>query len=116
LVSRETAGVLFRHRPEIHKRLMVLSLVPLGFESLLHLSGVLVGLVPLSQGVLQGFWLTSTFLLLTAVPIHDKVSKGRIHSASVWIPVLLLAWIVLSNAVIYPSEPAFKLASWILQR
>lgn len=110
------AGVLFRHRPEIHKRLMVFSLVPLGIESLLHLSGNLVGRVPASQGVLQGFWLTASFLLLTAVAIYDKVSKGRIHPASIWIPVLFVAWTVLSNAVIFRSAPAFKLASWILQR
>ena len=110
------AGLLLRHRPEVHKRLMVFALVPLGIESLLHLSGTLVGRVPASQGVLQGFWLTASFLLLTAVPIYDKVSKGRIHPASVWIPVLFVAWTVLSNAVIFRSAPAFKLASWILQR
>jgi hypothetical protein len=95
---------------------MVFALVPLAFESLLHLSGVLVGLVPASQSVLQGFWLTASFLLLAVVPIYDKVSKGRIHPASVWIPVLFVAWTVFSNAVIFPSAPAFKLASWILQR
>ena len=104
------AGLLFRHRPEVHKRLMVFSLVPLGIESLLHLSGVLVGLVPLGQSVLQGFWLTASLLLVAVVPIHDKVSKGRIHPASVWIPVLFVAWTVLSNAVIFRSAPAFKLA------
>ena len=111
-----TAGVLFRHRPEVHKRLMAFSLVPLGFESLLHLSGQLVGRVPASQGVLLGFWLTATFLLLLAVPIYDKVTKGRIHPVSVWVPVLLLAWFAFSNAVIFQTEPAFKVASWILGR
>lgn len=110
------AGLLFRHRPEVHKRLMVFALVPLGIESLLHLSGNMVGRVPASQGLLQGFWLTASFLLLAAVPIYDKVSKGRVHPASVWIPVLFVAWTVLSNAVIFQSAPAFKLASWILQR
>jgi hypothetical protein len=110
------AGLLFRHRPEVHKRLMVFALVPLGIESLLHLSGNVVGRVPASQGVLMGFWLTASFLLLTVVPIYDKVSKGRIHPASIWIPVLFVAWTVLSNAVIFRTAPAFKLASWILQR
>jgi hypothetical protein len=110
------AGVLFRHRPEVHKRLMVFALVPLGVESLLHLSGNLVGRVPVGQGVLQGFWFTASVLLLLVVPIYEKVSKGRIHPASVWIPVLFAAWTVVSNAVIYRSAPAFKLASWMLQR
>jgi hypothetical protein len=110
------AGVLFRHRPEVHKRLMVFALVPFWIMSLLHLSGHLVGRVPVSQGVLQVFWPTASFLLLTAVPIHDKVSRGRIHPASIWIPVLFVAWTILSQAVIFRSEPAIKLASWILQR
>jgi len=96
---------------------MVFALVPLGLESLLHLSGNLVGRVPAPQGVLQGFWLTTGSLLVAVLPIYDKVSRGRIHPASVWIPVLFVAWTVLSNAVIFQSsEPAFKLASWILGR
>lgn len=111
-----TAGLLFRHRPEVHKRLLVFALVPLGIESLLHLSGNLVGRVTASQGVLQGFWLTASFLLVAVLPIYDKVSRGRIHPASVWIPVLFVAWTVFSNAVLFRSEAAFKLASWILHR
>lgn len=110
------AGLLFRHRPEVHKRLMVYALVPFAINSLLHLSGHMVGLVPLSQGVLQGFWLSAVLLLLAAVPIYDKVSKGSIHPASIWIPVLFIAWTLLSQAVIYRSAPAFTLASWILGR
>ena len=111
------AGLLFRHCPEVHKRLMVFALVPLGMESLLHLSGHLVGRVPASQGVLQAFLLTASLLLVAVLPIYDKVSRGRIHPASIWISVLFVAWIVLSNAVIFQSwEPAFKLASWILGR
>jgi hypothetical protein len=110
------AGLFFRHRPEVHKRLMVFALVPFGIMSLLHLSGHLVGLVPVAQGMLQGFWLTAPLLLLASVPIYDKVSKGRIHPVSVWVPVLFVAGTVFANAVIFPSAPAFKLASWILQR
>src|SRR5262245_55285836 len=110
------AGLLFRNRPEVHKRLMVFSLVPLALESILHLSGTLVGRVPVAQSVLQGFWVTASLLLLVVIPIYDKVSKGRIHPATVWITVLFVAWTVLSNAVIFRSAPAFKLASWILQR
>jgi hypothetical protein len=110
------AGLLLRHRPEVHKRLMVFSLVPLGLESILHLSGTLVGRVPVAQSVLQGFWVTASLLLLAALPIYDKVSKGRIHPASVWITVLFVGWTVLANAVIFRSAQAFKLASWILQR
>jgi hypothetical protein len=69
-----------------------------------------------SQGVLQGFWLTAPVLLLAVVPIYDKVWRGRIHPASIWIPVLYVMWTVVSQAVIFRSAPAFRLASWILGR
>jgi hypothetical protein len=70
-----------------------------------------------AQSVLQGFFLAASLLLVAVLPIYDKVSTGRIHPASVWIPVLFVTWIVLSNAPIFQSsEPAFKLASWILGR
>jgi hypothetical protein len=93
------------------------ALVPLGIESLLHLSGNMVGRGPGSQSVLQGFFLTASLLLVAVLPIYDKVSRGRIHPASVWIPGLFVAWTVLSNTVIFQSSaPAFKLASWMLQR
>ena len=110
------AGLLFRHRPELHKRFMVFALVPFGFQSLLHLSGTLVGRVPASQGVLQGFWLIAGLLFLPAViPIYEKVSKGRIHPASIWIPVVFVGWTAFSNGVLFPSAAALKLGSWILR-
>ena len=110
------AGLLFRHRPEVHKRLMVFALVPFAIMSLLHLLGNLVGRGPLSQGVLVWFWPGASLLLVAVLPIYDKVSRGRIHPASIWIPVLFVAWTLFSNAVLFQSAPAIKLASWILQR
>lgn len=95
---------------------MMFALVPFANMSLLHFSGHMVGRVPLSQGVLQGFWVVASFLLLAALPIYEKIAKGRVHPASIWIPVSYVAWTVLAFTVIYPSEPAFRLASWILQR
>ena len=109
-------GLWFRHRAELHKRFMVFALVPLAYESLLHLSGYLVGRVPVSADGLLGFFLVGTMLLLASVPIYEKVSKGRVHPASIWIPVAILVWSVFSNAVLFRTAPAFKLASWMLQR
>jgi hypothetical protein len=95
---------------------MVFALWPLAIESILHLSGTLVGRVPASPSVIFGIGVTVSLLLFAVVPIYDKVSKGRIHPASVWVPLLVVGWTVLSNAVVFQSAPAFKLASWILQR
>jgi hypothetical protein len=109
------AGLWYRHRPEIHKRIMVFALLPLAFESILHLSGTLVGRVPVPPSVIFGIGLTFSLLLFGVVAIHDKVSKGRIHPVSVWVPVLFVVWSVLNNAVVFPSAVGFKVATWLVQ-
>lgn len=109
------AGILFRHRAELHKRLMVFALIPLVPEALLHLSGTLVGRVPLSRGVL----FTGMLVIDLAVPfipaVHDKLTRGRIHPASLWIPLLIVGWYVVLNAVVAPSALGLKVGSWLLK-
>ena len=109
------AGILFRHRAELHKRLMVFALIPLVPESLLHLSGTLVGRVPLSRSVL----FTGMLVIDLAVPfipaVHDKLTRGRIHPASLWIPLLIIGWYVVLNVVVAPSALGLKVGSWLLK-
>jgi hypothetical protein len=109
------AGYVFRRRAEVHKRIMVFALSPLAFESILHLSGALVGRVSAPPSVILGIGVTVTLLLLAVPAIHDKVSKGRIHPASVWVPILFVVWVTLTNAVIFPSAVGFKVASWLVR-
>jgi hypothetical protein len=109
------AGIVFRHRAELHKRLMVFALTPLVFESLLHLSGTLVGRVPLTRGALTIGWLVVTLAVLFIPAVHDKLTRGRIHRASIWIPLLILASSVVLNVVVAPSAFAFKVGSWLLK-
>ena len=109
------AGILFRHRAELHKRLMVFTLMPLVPESLLHLSGTLVGRVPLSRGALFIGMLAIDLAVLFIPAVHDKLTRGRIHRASIWIPLLIIAWYVLLNTLVAPSELAFKVGSWLLK-
>jgi hypothetical protein len=109
------AGILFRHRAELHKRLMVFALTPLAFESLLHLSGALVGRVPLSRGALTVGWLVITLAVHFIPAVHDKLTRGRIHGASIWIPLLIIVWSVVLNAVVAPSALAFKVGTWLLK-
>jgi hypothetical protein len=109
------AGLWYRHRPEIHKRIMVFALLPLAFESILHLSGALVGRVPLSRGVIGGTGLAIFLLLFSVVAIHDRLSQGRIHPASVWVPALILVGTLLLNAVVFPSTVAYQVAAWLLR-
>jgi hypothetical protein len=109
------AGILFRHRAELHKRLMVFALMPLVFESLLHLSGTLVGRVPLSRVTLLIAWLVSVVAVHFIPAVHDKLTRGRIHPASIWIPLLSIVGFVVLNAVVAPSALGLKVGSWLLK-
>jgi len=99
------AGMWFRRRPEIHKRLMLLSLLSLGFTPLLHLGGRLLGSWP---GLYGPFLVAAplTFaLMLFSSAIHDKWSTGRIHPVSLWTPVVLLL-------TVFGRAPAIAGLAW----
>ena len=109
------AAIVFRHRAELHKRLMVFALIPLVPESLLHLSGTLVGRVPLSRGVLFIGMLVIDLAVAFIPAAHDKLTRGRIHPASLWIPLLIIGWYVVVNAVLAPSALALRAGIWLLK-
>ena len=109
------AGILFRQRAELHKRLMVFALMPLLFESLMHLSGTLVGRIPLSRRALFTGWLVAVVAVHFIPAVHDKLTRGRIHPASIWVPLLSIVGFVLLNAVVAPSALGLKVGSWLLR-
>jgi hypothetical protein len=82
-------GLWYRHRPDTHKRLMLLALTPLAGEPIVHLVGHLAGRWPTLQGAAV-FLLPIQLLVLFASAIYDKVSQGRIHPVSLWVPILLI--------------------------
>jgi hypothetical protein len=95
---------------------MVFALTPLVFESLMHLSGTLVGRVPLSRGALFIGWLVVVVAVHFIPAVHDKLTRGRVHPASIWIPLLSIVGFVVLNAVMAPSALAFKVGSWLTSR
>jgi hypothetical protein len=110
------AGLWYRHRPEIHKRLMLLAMVPLAKEPILHLIGYLAGHWPSLRGGGIIVSLPITILLLFASAIYDRVSRGRIHPVSLWVPILLLAWQnVILVFVVLPSALWREFAAWLIQ-
>jgi hypothetical protein len=109
------AGLWYRHRPEIHKRLMLLALIPLAQEPVNHFIGHLIGYWPTlfsagrSISRAAGPALTMLFLAISA--IHDRVSEGRVHPVSLWVPVLLLAWMFALPLIVFPSAAWHELAA-----
>jgi hypothetical protein len=106
------AALWNRHRPDVHKRLMVLALLLLPGVPLLHLGGVLVGRWPVLQGGVTAAVILIS-LVLTCVPaIHDRMSRGRIHPVSLWVPVLMFAWAVVTGALT-SSNKWREFATWL---
>jgi hypothetical protein len=90
---------------------MTFALFPLAAESLVHLLGAAVGRVPVSRGVIGVIGTVVGIVLLSALAIRDKVSQGRIHPASIWIPVLYLVSGVVLDLVVYRSAWAYSVAA-----
>jgi len=105
------AALCYRHRPSVHRRLMLLA--------------VLGGLTPTPVAHAIGHWLSFQPWSLALFPIslvafaslsaiYDRVSEGRIHPVSLWIPILWLGWRFLEVRVIQPSAAWQGFATWLI--
>lgn len=78
-----TFGVLNRHRPDVHKRLMLLATANLTIPALArivnHLSGLGIVTVP---GVIGGAVLVNLYLV--PMIVHDYNARGRLHPVTLW--------------------------------
>jgi hypothetical protein len=109
------AGLWYRHRREIHKRLMLLALVPLATEPVVHMVGHAIGYWPTHGGAGRIIGPTITLLLLSVSAIHDRVSHGRIHPVSVWVPLVVFAWMNAVPFVVLPSDAWHHLSAWLIR-
>jgi len=107
------AGWWNRRRPEIHKRLMLVALLSLAGVPLLHLAGYAVGRWPdLSGPPVMAIPLVGGNLLLFAGAVHDKVTRGRAHPISVWVPLALIAMSMLVF-VVMGSAAWHQFTAWL---
>lgn len=75
-----------RHRPDHHKRYMLLATINVIFPALSRMSG-LIPMLP--RGAIGAMIVTDLFL--AALVIHDLRSRGRIHPVTLWGGALTLA-------------------------
>jgi uncharacterized membrane protein YozB (DUF420 family) len=106
------AGWWYRRRPEIHKRLMLVALLSLTIVPLGHLAGYVVGRWPDLYGPAR-FAPFAGILLLFAGAVHDKVTRGRIHPVSVWVPLAFISVGLLVGAAVAPSAPWRQFVAWL---
>lgn len=104
-------GILFRHRPDAHKRLMLLATVGgLMPAALSHIIGHSAFLRSFHPSIILIPWT----LFLFAGALHDKLFRGRIHPVSLWGALLVWLWSNFRAAVIGPSELWRDFASWLI--
>lgn len=106
------AGLYYRHRPSLHKRLMLLAMLgALTPTPVAHVIGHWPALQPWALVIFPASFLS--FVSLSA--IHDGVSEGRIHPVSVWIPILWFAWRIFAFRVVQPSAAWHEFAAWLIR-
>jgi len=106
------AGLCYRHRPEVHKRLMLLAMLGgLTNTPVAHAIGHWPGLQPWAGIIFP----LSLLMFLSLSAIYDRVSQARIHPVSLWVGLLVFAWSAIFNVVIVPSAPWNEFAAWLLR-
>jgi hypothetical protein len=79
------SGLYFRRRLEAHKRLMTLAMIALLPAAIARMPSFL----PLPPGPLTFFRLADLFVI--ALLIYDLMTRGKIHPATIWGGLLLVA-------------------------
>jgi hypothetical protein len=105
------AGVWYRRRADVHKRLMTLAMLNTTGAPVAHLIGHWAALHPLAALIAPG----SSILLLSVLVIHDRLSEGRIHPVSLWGGVASFVWTLLFFVVIAPTALWGDFASWVVR-
>ena len=102
----------YRHRPAIHKRLMLFAMLgALTTTPLVHVIGHWPALLA-RRGLIL---LVGTIVFLSASAVHDRISEGRIHPVSLWTPVIVFVWMLVVNAAIVPSAAWSEFAAWVVK-
>jgi uncharacterized membrane protein YozB (DUF420 family) len=106
-------GLWYRHRPSVHKRLMLLAMLgALPPTAVAHLIGHWLGPRPWAAAIFP----VSAIAFMSVSAIYDRVSHGRIHPLSVWVPILLVTWHeVVLNFVVVQSAPWREFAVWLIR-
>ena len=109
------AAVWFRHRPEVHKRLMLFAMLqPIIGEPITHLTGHVIGHLPALGNIYPLVAGVSMIMLLSVSAIHDRLTQRRIHPVSLWVPIALFVWVNVSVLLILPAGWWIEFATWLV--
>jgi hypothetical protein len=104
------AAVWQRHRPAVHKRLMVLATVGgLMPAAVTHL----IGHSPALRQIEAPIILVPLIILYFAPAVRDRWSTGRMHPVSLWVAVGLLVRDIVLGGLIGPSTAWREFTDWL---
>jgi hypothetical protein len=98
-------AIYYRHRMEAHKRLMTLAMI-----SLLAAPIARMTFLPLPPGPPTFFGLADLFIV--AMLVHDLSTRGKVHAATIWGGLLIVASQPL-RLMISGTGPWLAFASWL---
>lgn len=106
------AALWYRHRPAIHKRLMLIALLgALTPTPVAHLIGHWLGPQQWA-GVL--FPVSLAFFLSLAL-LHDRITEGRVHAVSLWASVVVFGSTTLFNVAIIGTGAWRQISAWLIK-
>jgi hypothetical protein len=100
------AGFYFRRRPDVHKRLMLLATISILPAAIARLPSVL------QAGPVAFFGLADLFIV--ACLIYDFISRGRIHRATAWGGLIIVASQPL-RLLVGGTDAWMAFATWLTQ-
>ena len=107
------AALWYRRRPDVHKRLMTVALAYLVDVPLLHLVGVVVSWRPDLQIAALVLSRVVFVAVLAASGINDKLTLGRVHPVSLWVPLSLIAWEFALLPIVMSTTVWGEAARWL---
>jgi hypothetical protein len=99
-----------RKRMDVHKRLVLIATLELATAAVGRLPGIFIPIGSLALGPVGLFGVTDLFLV--AIAVHDWRTRGRIHPATLWGGLFLIASQPLR--LLIGATPGFQaFASWL---
>lgn len=106
------AALWYRRRPRQHKRLMLFAaLAGLTPTPVAHIIGHWVGPQPWADALFP----LSNILFVTLIAVCDRMTDGRVHPATLWLGLLVVATERVLTLVVQGSEAWRSFAQWLVR-
>jgi len=106
------AALWYRHRPRIHKRLMLFAaLAGITPTPVAHLIGHWVGPQPWADALFP----LSAIFFVSLIAVHERVTEGRVHPVTLWLGILVVVMERVVTLGVQRTEAWRSFAQWLVQ-